>query len=393
MALSTLIKKITLFLILFYMLAFSSLALSHVTSEFSSDLSVYDSDYMAYLTGAAIVKNGVASALYNLEFQNEVFNSLNPRHSTLGFRSFRNTPILALAFAPLLNLDLYTGFRLYTIINLVILGICVHVFSKQIKSRLWALLITLSFFPLIPQIYNGQLSIILGSVVLAILYAHNKKKHFLVGALTALLYIKPQYLTLFPLLLVFSEDKKRLSIGFFTALASFVALDTLLYGSNFLLNYLRFLSSTELLKLGTNPASVSSLGNLAYNLFGMDSLKFSLITTVMLLPEAMLLLFRNKQKLPPHLLITAAVLFTVALSPHTLIYDYLMTLPLIFVLLRDYFLTREHRYLILAATLYCAPLAITVGLYFLPPLLLLISSYYLVHQPCPQDYAFKKTNK
>lgn len=191
-------------------------------------------DFIAFWTGASLVRQGAGANLYDMEvqatFQRELHDGLE-----LGevgrweqrLIPYHNPPALALLMAPLTILPFAWGYLLWLALEAIALIIAV---ALQLRGRPagkgWAFM--LLTFPAIADtlVWGQMVGFLLLAYSLALL-ALASNRPLLGGALLGLLWLKPQYGALFPLVLLIKGRWRELGgmavMGSLLAVLSFAA--------------------------------------------------------------------------------------------------------------------------------------------------------------------------
>jgi hypothetical protein len=127
-------------------------------------------------------------------------------------------PVFILPFQVLALIPIVFSFWIWTLINLVALGIYVRFFIKQIPSSMSKriLLMILIAFPVFQNFYAGQINLLLLVAVGEFIRAVLHDKQYRAGIMLALLLLKPQSLILLLPMLLIQRNWKAL-VGFSTA--------------------------------------------------------------------------------------------------------------------------------------------------------------------------------
>jgi hypothetical protein len=166
---------------------------------------IMNTDYAVYDTGWSLVVNGDGAHLYDRAAQQaEQARLISPYAFPGGLMAFLNPPHAAVAFAPFAWLDLATGFRLWTALQLVVATLIVRDAVALVGARerpTWWLVVTgvLAFQPMFYAVQLGQFSLLLTWSALRLYMALEAGADARAGFWLFALSLKPQLL---PLLVV-----------------------------------------------------------------------------------------------------------------------------------------------------------------------------------------------
>jgi hypothetical protein len=324
--------------------------------------------------GAKIIADGRGNELYDLSvqeyYQKEVFEN-----SALKFLlPFRNLPFGALVYFPFLLLDVKTGFLLFVLISVVVLGILAGIFLRVFSRDYWAFLImSLGYAPVFLTLSLGQFSIVLLLIISGILYCVHSKRYFYAGMFSSLLLLKFNYLLLLPLFMTtldISAIRKFLK-GLVPSLLLLMLMNFMISGRA-LLGYPEFLMTTESEAYGTFSGHIFSSESLTGKFFG-EGVGFYIKIPLYLAFLGVLYLLRNKADTLN--LWMASIYMFLFLSPHIQIQDLSITLlPMLYLFKRR----KESANLFALVLIY-----VTTGIFWgktvgLNPLLLLAAASYFL---------------
>ncbi|MGD2177758.1 MAG: glycosyltransferase family 87 protein [Anaerolineae bacterium] len=178
-------------------------------------------DFVAYYTGARILRDGHAHRLYDLVLQARVQQQILRPHGFAfagGLLPYNYPPFLAAALVPLSFLSLRSAFLVWDLVNVgLILGsVALLVRERQGWSRgvfLMTSLMVLAFFPVLEGLVKGQSTF---AVLFALALAHwalKRHRGSLAGAALALGLVKPHLVALIVIYLLYRR-KWRAVAGF-----------------------------------------------------------------------------------------------------------------------------------------------------------------------------------
>lgn len=311
-------------------------------------------DFVGFLTGGRIIKSNLRSKIYDLDIQRDFQkDAINLRGSKTLIIPFRNPPTIALAFAPFSFLPLILGYKIFVLVNVILLIFVLGLFKRfyDFGHRFIFYTLAFTFMPSISAIVLGQISVVILIVFFLIFYFLGKGKGFWAGVSTSLLFNKPQYLLFLPFALFLSKEKINFFKGFLAGFLFFLLLSFILVGVDAFLSYPGFIFSTELPQYATNPSWVITFASflrflklsnsyvllINFLLYGIFSLFF-------------LLNFKSKN-FPYPVLFSSSLLFTIPFSIHAWEHDLMLLFFPMFWLLKMA-LSSKKLYLILFFVLY-----------------------------------------
>ncbi|MFC1649718.1 glycosyltransferase family 87 protein [Patescibacteria group bacterium] len=197
-------------LIFFYVLLYLVIVVAIIES---SKFLLFRSDFKSFLTGAAILKNGLGESLYDMELQRTVQSELLAVGGTIKLvLPYLYPPFVTAIYYPLTLVDAESAFRIYSVFYTAILFTLPFVINRILfknKPRLFPFLVVV--FPLsIHSLVLGQNSLLVLLIYVAILGSVLRLKYSWAGILSGLLMIKPQHLIFVPFVLILlrMRDKK-----------------------------------------------------------------------------------------------------------------------------------------------------------------------------------------
>ncbi|MFA6005516.1 MAG: glycosyltransferase family 87 protein [Patescibacteria group bacterium] len=209
---------------------------------------ILGSDYRAFYTAAQMLKNGAAD-LYTPSVQFHWQRTYVPEVKTLAqLNPFRNPPLIASLFVPLTFLSFEWGYVALLFINILLFGLVVHLIFKllplhSLKERGYVLLMSLGFNPVLFVFGQGQTSLLIVIALLLSRLLSVRKHSYLAGVALSLVAVKPQYLPLLLIFLLFQKNLKTLA-GFFAGLIGVLCLSVILVGYADIIGYINFLVNT-----------------------------------------------------------------------------------------------------------------------------------------------------
>ncbi|OGC54828.1 hypothetical protein A2425_02410 [candidate division WWE3 bacterium RIFOXYC1_FULL_42_17] len=230
----------------------------------------HPSDFLMYLTGATIVREGKISNLYDYETQRSYQRSISgttPTELITGVLAFRTPPTTAWLYSLLPVQDSVKSFWIVVFINSVCIVTAIYLLSGSlIKTCVYSTAVTffLSFWmTLIGGHPNGLLLLIM---VLAYTALKNKRPG-VAGIITGFLFLKPTFLLLVPFMFLLTKDKKQLFsyAGFFLLTILFlIGVNTAIFGPRFVQTYIPYLINSENSSYGTDISNNTNLTAVMY---------------------------------------------------------------------------------------------------------------------------------
>jgi hypothetical protein len=148
-------------------------------------------DHVAFYSAAKLIDEGRGERIYDNEFMGSY---QPPLHGGTGWSldAYRNPPFYALMYIPTARLPYLASFWIWTAIGLALLylGLCL----LGTPSPFSALVLALSFYPVFSVFSFGQNSLISFGIFCLTFYLMERKQLFLAGMAAGLLLFKPQLL-------------------------------------------------------------------------------------------------------------------------------------------------------------------------------------------------------
>jgi len=299
-----------------------------------SDIGKFDisrpPDFLMYYTGAKLISEKAPNLLYNTPAQEKIQKQIVAPKKMEGLLAFRAPPLVALLLKPLANLTYTNAYHLLLVLNmaLVVLILATYHKIKVIDKKVWRCLLFLLplFLPIWSNLHGGQLSLfVLFFLALAYLLL-TKNKLLQAGLMLGLLLLRPQFLTIIPMVIaLFHKDKriKDLLLGIFLSIATLTILNTYLYGIEFITSYPSFILSSESLAQGTNPFFNYNISSFL-SLFIIDHQIINVLNifiNCVLYGLVLYLLIKNNSKTNRGLALAAVIMFGPLLNLHSMPVD------------------------------------------------------------------------
>lgn len=251
------IASVALFLCLFGIFTFLISGYSNYNLAHSK---TNPSDFLMYMTGATILKEGNIKNLYKVATQEVTQEKLaKPNELASGLLAFRTPPITALVYLPLTYLKPLTAFYISVGVNFVLLCtiifLLIRFFTIPTKYLLPSIAISMFFLPVFINTGMGQISLLITLIMVTSMALANRKS-FLSGFLLALLFLKPQFIVFIPILYFWQTDsvkRQKFLMGIVFGTIVFWLINVGLYGPKLLSDYPKFVIKSESISYGTSP--------------------------------------------------------------------------------------------------------------------------------------------
>jgi hypothetical protein len=204
---------------------------------------------------------------------------------------------------------------------------------------------------------SDLITIVLAAAYAGIYHLLKKGMYFWAGALTSLFVLKIQYLIAAPYLFAISKDKKRFLAGFCLFSVILVALDSLIYKSFYLIDYLNFLLRTEGPNRGTNKLFLYNIASFL-RIFGVLD-HTGLIVSAIFFAVTLSIVFVKRNEMTLERIFISLITWNLSITYHSTLVD------MIFLLIPISFLLKSKNKLLsytLIALLLMVPLATYVKL-------------------------------
>ncbi len=179
---------------------------------------MFGNDYIAFWTGGAMVRDGQGNSLYDLDAQGEVQFSLRREQAISdGMRAatgripYWNPPALALLVIPFTALPASWGYVAWTVVGLLVTVFAVALPLRRHPYRRQVVILLLGFGGVASGVTQGQVNWVFLLPLSLGLLALEKDRPYLGGAILGLLWLKPQYAALFPLVFLLKGRWRELA--------------------------------------------------------------------------------------------------------------------------------------------------------------------------------------
>ena len=173
---------------------------------------VYSSsvDLKAFMTGAHLLVAD-PSNLYNVQAQAGMQAEISEK--AVRFLPFKNPPIIAVLYLPLLLINYNYAFFLTIVLFFAAIYACNLSFSKFIRSSnyLTIFVFTALFLPNIVAAFNTQPVFILYLIFILLYISLKNKIFFEAGLISGLLFVKLQYMLVIPFIFLCKKIKCNIS--------------------------------------------------------------------------------------------------------------------------------------------------------------------------------------
>jgi hypothetical protein len=282
-------------------------------------------DFLMYVTGARIAKDGKLAKLYDYETQFHYQDQIDNRTTIPGILGFRTPPTTALLYALLPLTDLTKSYWIATAFNVFFIVGSILILNKHFKNLLFVITVA----PLTSYIWmtlvGAQLTGIILFLFSTIYILLKNEKYKKAGFVSALLFIKPNFFIAIPLILAILKNKKAIFQFLSSFISTFIVLLAVnigLYGPNFLNEYIPYLLKSENIDYGTNIASNMNISGLVASLLGNKySVFLSILITFITYILVAVVLYKEREKLIFDKLFLLLILAVPILNLHTMISD------------------------------------------------------------------------
>lgn len=354
------------------------------------------SDFVSFYTGAKIVSIGQGSNLYSLAFQDRVQTQIGASFPiAIDLLPFRNPPFVAAAFMPFTLIELVPAYMAFLVVNVVLVIGFALVSSTLLKPlggfALVVFMLALSRAAII-NLQLGQLSAVMLAVVLALYIAAKTNRNFMLGVVSGLVMVKPQFALILPFMFLMSSAKSAYIKGLASCLVVLAVISLVISGRG-VWDYPALLITTETSVFASPWWRMYSLIPLINTI--LESLMLHgwvMVPIVAYAYVAVLAVFhRSVAKVSPAISLLLVCSVALAFSPHTLGYDLLIfACPAVALLGEARGSSGSRRWVLfgVAMLLWCLPLTLffKVTAYF-APLPLLVSLLLFAHESSVAEHA------
>lgn len=298
-------------------------------------------DFVAFYTGATLVREGRGADLYDMHAQLARQRELvgeDLGSAELVYLPYINPPLLAVALAPVTALPYVSAFYTFDLLMLFAFagGVLLlrPVLPRLARSRpAWAATILLlwGWHPVSRTLFGGQNTVLTLLLLAGLFAAWKRERPLLTGLFLGLLSYKPQYTLVFGLVLLLRRNGRALAVAAAVAGAHY-GVGALVCGPKWPLAMLGTLAELRDTFLTLNaPTHFSLIRSLDYSVGGLPGRAIALA----LIAIAFAVCWRRVRKIEPSdprfgLAWSLLLLTTMLASPHLQFYDAgLLALPVL----------------------------------------------------------------
>ncbi len=331
-------------------------------------------DFTIFYTGALLVRSGHAASLYDLATQfrtQQLFTNVPIR---LGPLPFNHPPFEALFFVPFTFLGYWPAYLTWTLLNLIMLAASAFVLKTKVPqfSVVPAEILAIggvAFFPAAMAMIQGQDVIALLVLFVLAIVMLDRGNDEMAGVLLGFGLFRPQFAV--PVVVILAFRRWRILLGFAPVAALLGLVTVWLMGWNGPINYVRFVLRLEATKARAyGPEAVPNLRGLILTIPGISAIGRP--AHILVIVSSLLVLFfslRRVVKGSDSILFVSslAVVTTILVNFHSLVYDLTLILPtallLVFATVKGEGTRREIQIALLTALLFLTPLYVFLWLY------------------------------
>lgn len=315
-------------------LAFCFLGL--LAREHGSRQRIASADFAAYATGAALAARGDGAHLYDAAAQAVAqAEIIAPYRFPGGLLAFLNPPHVALALSPLARLDYAAAFRVWLLLQLVVVALVARSAAAVVGARgaleRWVVYTAVgAFWPVFYAVQIGQLSplllLALLRLYLALDAAPGAARDARAGAWLFVLGAKPQLLLVLPLMLLLAGRGRAVAWAVAFGAAA-VVVTGLALGWDVWSGYARGIGAIERYFAQGTPEHMVSLRGLLSPLFGATQTTLVVVWLSLAAITLAAASFWRRHPVTPHeptafaLRYATAVALSLLFSPHLFIQD------------------------------------------------------------------------
>jgi alpha-1,2-mannosyltransferase len=282
-------------------------------------------DYIAFHTAARLIAAGQAAQMYDhatvVSVQDDLLHGAIPNF----YDAYRNPPFFALAYLPMVGLDLLPAFAVWFAISLACLGLAIKLLLDEVPSlqARWAgvLIFVFAFAPVYFGLIDGENATV-SLLLYALIYrAFARGQDRALGVWAALGLFKPQLFLVFPLVFLITRRWRSL-LWYALTVAVLFGVSLMLVGAEGMQAWVRTLlehESGNALANNWRMASAKSLFDALLPGLGVVSLLFYAAVSVALLIVLWQVWRRPEVNLPVAFAMTT--LIAVLIDPHLVDYD------------------------------------------------------------------------
>ena len=150
---------------------------------------ILGSDFLNHFVAAEIIRRGEGSRIYDIEYNYKVQAEILERNDLRNKNVFRPLPTIAILFLPLTLFPVIDAFKIYTLLNLILLGVLTFLgyktFGNIKRNKPLFSFVPWLFYPGLITLQMGQTSLILTLILFSVYILMRKKKWLLAGLAAA----------------------------------------------------------------------------------------------------------------------------------------------------------------------------------------------------------------
>lgn len=167
------------------------------------------SDFINYLTGANIVKNGNIGNLYNYQVQKQYQEKFFGQGLKDGILAFRTPPMTALIYAGLPLKDALGSFLITVVVNTALIIASIIIISKSYTQAVFAITAAPLTLPVLMSLYGGHINAVILLLFSLIYLMLKKDRPQIAGVLSAFLFFKTEFFAGNPVFLTLKHEPEK----------------------------------------------------------------------------------------------------------------------------------------------------------------------------------------
>lgn len=288
---------------------------------------VIGTDYIQFYAAGVTLISDRSSRLYDFEYQRQLEKSIAGEDFN-AFHAFITPPFFAFFYIPFAKFDYVWSYIIWFIVNLLFLWFSVYLLRGTSPKRVFFW--TLTWFPVFACFSYGQNSILSLAILSLTYYFWKSDKRIIAGMISSLLLYKPQLLLGLVILwlLEWRHDWRSLlglaaGAGVLVGTSFYFMPEASIAYINFALTILPRLSSMESFPIWHSQTLESFWLLLFPGKTGLAAvLAISMVVIALIALIRLWFLFKH-EKLT---LFAFAICFTILITPHAMIYDWILLL-------------------------------------------------------------------
>lgn len=208
---------------------------------------IFSSDFPPFWTSGSLILDGMGSSLYDMDVQRSIQVALRLELGTSdavrlsgGLNPFHNPPPLALIMAPFALLPLPDAYLAWLVVSsaLTVVAVALPLWGRP--GGWAATVLLLSYTAVFVSLVWGQVNSLFMLFLSGALVSMRCDRPWLAGALTGLLWLKPQFAILFPVIFLLKRRWREFA-GMMVVLSALIGVSLIMVGPGEVFNYLRVL--------------------------------------------------------------------------------------------------------------------------------------------------------